>query len=67
MKGRVIQIMPAPDNLFAVYGKNGGEEERKALCVALTDQGSVFPMVMNNDGSVRETGEEDTFKRFEWK
>ena len=70
MKGKIIQIIPAPDNLYAVYDMGLGlkEEEAKVLCLALTDEGEILEMVMDDDiGYVEEARAAKCFKYFKWK
>lgn len=65
MRGNIIQIIPAPANLFAVYGP---DMEVKVLCLALTDRGDIFKMVMDDDtGYVDEARDAESFSHFKWK
>ncbi|HZK52783.1 MAG TPA: hypothetical protein VFC84_01075 [Desulfosporosinus sp.] len=69
-KGKIIQILPAPDNLYAVYDMGLGfeNEKVKVLCLALTDRGDILPMTMDDDiGHVEEAREPECFKYFRWK
>ncbi|MFZ3132688.1 MAG: hypothetical protein WA125_16705 [Desulfosporosinus sp.] len=70
MKGKIIQIIPAPSNLFAVYnmGLNFEEEEAKIICLALTNEGEILEMVMDDDiGYIEEARAAECFKCFKWK
>lgn len=66
MQGKIIQIMPAPGNLLAVYNMTK-EEAYSVLCLALTDLGEILVMDMDEDGFVEESKNADCFKQFKWK
>ncbi|SHH87055.1 hypothetical protein SAMN02746098_01625 [Desulfosporosinus lacus DSM 15449] len=66
MKGKVIQIMPAPSNLYATYNMTK-EEHLNVLCLALTDQGEILVMDMDDDGFIEESRKAECFKQFKWK
>lgn len=67
MKGKIIQIMPAPSNFVAVYSMDGEHVEVNALCVALTDKGEVLPLDIDGSGLVGEFDEVANFEYFKWK
>ncbi len=64
MDDKIIQIMPAPDNLYAVYDDDGEELKTKIVCLALTNDGDVFMMDSDDDGIIREIG---AVKRVDYK
>jgi|HigsolmetaGSP11D_1036233.scaffolds.fasta_scaffold00512_10 hypothetical protein len=64
--GKVIQIIPAPSNLLAVYEFDGKTEYNKALCLALTEDGEILIMDTDSEGTVSEAKLETGFKRFIW-
>jgi hypothetical protein len=52
---KVIQIMPAPQNLYVEYENEENPEKpfrNQALCLALTDQGEIFVMDISDCGMV---------------
>ena len=49
MEEKIIQIIPAPNNLFVVDDYDSEEEGENALCLALTDQGNI--LIMNTVGT----------------
>jgi len=67
MEEKIIQIIPAPDNIYALYKDDDDPEnpmEIKVVCFALTDQGDVLPMDMDNNGVVGEVQEVTNFIGF---
>ena len=67
MKGKIIQIIPAPSNLFAAYDIDGEEEAEPILCLALTDQGKILIIDTDSLGEIGEPAEEINFLHFKWK
>lgn len=47
---KIIQIMPAPENLYVVYEDDDGEFDSKIFCFGLTDEGEVVMMDMDGNG-----------------
>lgn len=46
MDDKIIQIMPAPDNLYAQYKMDEGDiHESKVLCLGLLNNGDVIMLV----------------------
>lgn len=53
MRGKIIQIIPAPENLYVTY--NDGEDfDVKVVCLALTDQGDILLMDIDDNGFITE-------------
>ena len=52
MEDKIIQIIPAPNDLFVVYDHDCEEEGENLLCLALTDQGNILLMGTDSTGSV---------------
>ena len=44
MENKIIQIIPAPKALWAVYAKDSGERVSQVVCLALTATGKVMAM-----------------------
>lgn len=64
MKGKIIQIIPAPDNLYALYRDDDDPDnpmKMKVVCFALNDQGDVFPIDMDEDGITGDVQNIDNF------
>lgn len=51
---KIIQIIPAPENMNAIYeAEFQGEVEKihsKIVCLALCDDGEVYPVSMDSEG-----------------
>ena len=62
---KIIQIIPAPENLFAVYEDEEGEFETKVVCLGLTNIGNVILMDIDYVGDVGEVG--SNIKRIKFK
>lgn len=67
MKGKIIQIIPAPSNLVIVSTVEGKTCEEPALCLALTDQGEILVMHMDGAGLIDEVHEAIEVNYFKWK
>lgn len=65
--GKIIQIIPAPVGMVAVYATEDGEEDMRAPIVAicLTDAGEVHPLEMGSDGLFEVAGDANNFLRIE--
>ncbi|PEQ29034.1 hypothetical protein CN467_29045 [Bacillus cereus] len=68
MEGKIIQIIPAPTDLNAVYQdcKTGELITARTLCLALTDEGEVHLMDIDNSGLVDVAEAATNFKGIEW-
>lgn len=64
MKEKIIQIIPAPANLYAIYAVDGGEGISEVVCLALTDSGKVLAMDVFGREIDFCDGEHTTFKGF---
>lgn len=59
---KIIQIMPAPENMVAIYeNKNCEEKNEKVVCLALDSIGNIAPMVCGLDGYI-DVAEASNFK-----
>jgi hypothetical protein len=67
MKGKIIQIIPAPSNPVIVSTVEGEAYEEPALCLALTNQGEVVIMHMDGAGLIDEAHEAIDTDGFKWK
>ena len=70
MEQKIVQIMQAPPNLFAIY-KDGGEEPGDfrvpVLCLALTNDGEILMMDADKNGSINSVHDVINFTGIEWK
>lgn len=66
MSKKIIQIIPAPSNLIAVYNYDGKMSYIETLCLALTDDGEILVMNMDDDGQTGVAVHDADFKRFKW-
>ncbi len=41
MKSEIIQIIPAPEALYAVYATDRGKRTSQVICLALMDDGKI--------------------------
>lgn len=55
MPEKIIQIMPAPDNLYVIYEHQGDRWESKIVCFALWDNSDITMMEIDDDGVFQET------------
>lgn len=56
-KEKIIQIIPAPSNLYAIYHDGDDPKhpmECKVVCFGLTDHGNVVPMDMDDEGYIED-------------
>jgi len=65
MTDKIIQIMPAPKNLFAIYKNDNQEIESPIICLALTSDGNVLSMDMGTDGWIDDAASPSNFLRIE--
>lgn len=63
---QIIQIMPAPAGMRAVYFDNGIEIFSPILCLGLTKSGMVVALDFSTDGVFIAAANGTNFKRFEW-
>lgn len=63
---KIIQIMPAPENLYSVYAGEGEEETSRVLCLALTDMGYIYLMDIDMNGQIEKAQEMSNFMGIEW-
>lgn len=64
MDEKIIQIMPAPKNLFVVHEDEEREFTTRVVCLALTDHGRVFMMDTDDFGEIEEISK--THKGLQW-
>jgi hypothetical protein len=53
--GKIIQIIPAPAGMFAVYSDPVDTDQEYRLpiiAIALNDIGNIVPLELDNDGSI---------------
>lgn len=66
---KIIQIIPAVTNLYAVWKEDSDNGERygvdRAYCLGLDDNGEVYPLVIDRSGCV-ETYNYDSYLVFDW-
>jgi len=67
MKGKIIQIIPAPSNLVIVSTVDGEVCEEPPLCLALTNQGEILIMHIDGVGLIDEVHEAIDMDYFKWK
>jgi hypothetical protein len=67
MKGKIIQIVTAPNDVYTVHDLDGVECLLKVVCLALTDRGEIIPMDINGRGVVSIAGSTENFKGLKWK
>ncbi|MBG9937446.1 pathogenicity island protein [Bacillus tropicus] len=68
MEGKIIQIIPAPADLNTVYQdcETGELITSRTLCLALTDEGEVHLMDIDDSGWVDVAEAATNFKGIEW-
>ncbi|EJR55401.1 hypothetical protein P4388_25665 [Bacillus thuringiensis] len=68
MEGKIIQIIPAPADLNTVYQnyETGELITSRTLCLALTDEGEVHLMDIDDSGLVDVAEAASNFKGIEW-
>lgn len=67
MKGKIIQIMPAPSNLVIVSTVDGEIDESPALCLALTITGEILVMHIDGAGLIDEIDDAIEVDCLKWK
>ena len=67
MKGKIIHIIPAPNDLVIVSIVDGEMREEQALCLALTNQGEILVMYIDGAGLIDEVSEAIAFDYLKWK
>jgi hypothetical protein len=64
--GKIIQIIPAPAGMFAVYRGDDGDEFRLPIvALGLTDIGKVVPLEIDGLDVIWESGDDEGFLRFD--
>ncbi|KSU86567.1 hypothetical protein AS180_17930 [Priestia veravalensis] len=69
MAEKIIQIIPAPKNLYAVYQDDEHPKEpilSKIICLGLTDQGEVVLMDMDETGFIDMADNAMNYKGAKW-
>lgn len=61
----IVQIIPAPKGIKAVYEENGEMIRTEIICIGLTDDGGVYFLDYSNDGSIDVVNSIDNFVRVE--
>lgn len=64
---KIIQVIPAPEGMFATYDDEGKKISSKVICIALTNHGQVMIMDADNSGLVEDVMEAVNFNGFEYK
>ncbi|HHL0974673.1 TPA: pathogenicity island protein [Bacillus cereus] len=69
MEGKIIQIIPAPVDLHTVYQdcETGELMKSRTLCLALTDEGEVYIMDIDDSGWIDVAEAATNFKGIEWR
>lgn len=67
MDNKIIQIMPAPESLYAVYYNEKKEIISKILCLGLTDGGDILLLDIDEYGIVSEATDAVNFKNIAWR
>ena len=67
MDDKIVQIIPAPTNLFVAYKDDeachpDSRIESKVLCLALTSDGDILLMDMCSDGDIHDAKTARNFK-----
>jgi hypothetical protein len=66
---KIIQIMPAPQNLYLEYRNNDYPDDpivNQPVCLALTDQGEILLMDIDDTGFVDRADSASNFKGIFW-
>lgn len=68
MDEQIIQILPAPKNLYTVYEDEYHDEPMifKVLCIGLTNKGSVVLLDMDDNGFIDIAETTTNFKGIKW-
>jgi len=67
---KIIQIIPAPENLYAIYKDDDNPDipmEVKVICLGLTNEGKVILLDVDDTGYIEEVSEASNFQSIEWK
>ncbi|KFE40763.1 pathogenicity island protein [Staphylococcus agnetis] len=67
MEEKYIQIIPAPNNLYAIYEDAGEEIESKIIMFALKNNGGIDMLDMDDSGWIDVAITASNFKRVEYK
>lgn len=68
MDEKIIQIMPAPDNLYAQYKMDEGDiHESKVLCLGLLNNGDVIMLDVDGTGYIEDVTELQNFIGIKYK
>lgn len=67
MENKIIQIIPAPKNLYAIYDDEKKEIISKILCLGLTDSGDILLLDVDEYGIVGEATDAVNFKNIAWR
>ncbi|UXR29858.1 pathogenicity island protein [Staphylococcus simulans] len=67
MSGKYVQIMPAPNNLYAIYEDEGEEIESRIVMFALSEDGDITMLDMDKNGWLDEAITACNFKRVEYR
>jgi hypothetical protein len=64
---KIIQIIPSPTNLFIEYQECADQVFKEpAICLALTDQGEILIMVIDDTGFIDRADSIENFKGIVW-
>lgn len=66
MDSKIIQIIPAPANLKALYREGGVEITSLLLCIALKDDGDIVLIDIDNDGWIDEAESMANYAGVKW-
>ena len=58
---KIIQIMPAPSDLYAIFKNSYGNVHSKIICIALTNEGNVQLLDVDEMGFVSDVSECSNF------
>jgi hypothetical protein len=67
---KIIQIIPAPSNLYCVFNDNetaGKEFESKVICLGLTNEGDIIILDLSTDGLIDDATTCYNFKEIRYK
>ena len=66
MNEKIIQIMPAPKGIYAIYKDGDGSLTRtEIICIGLSDDGGVFFLDYSEDGEINIVNSISNFKGIE--
>ena len=66
MNEKIIQIIPAPKDLYAVYNIDINEGQSRILCLGLTNEGNVLILANSFGGDVRDVASKVNFVYLKW-